>query len=124
METASAVKLTQKSLLSTKTRQVPETIQIPTLKPIGSPLPITPKLPLFSTFTGGGRTPSPSGGRDPFIFIPKLPGGGGGYKSPKLWRSKSKPKSKYTPSLVAMEFKIKGKKPRLGTGLSIRPINF
>jgi len=50
-----------------------------------------------------------------------LPGGGGGYAG-WSWKKKSKRRTKYQPSLVAVGQKIKGKKPKRLTGLEIRPM--
>ncbi len=56
------------------------------------------------------------------IIIPRmLPGGGGGYAG-WSWKKKSKRRTKYQPSLVAVGQKIKGKKPKRLTGLEIRPM--
>jgi len=54
----------------------------------------------------------------PFI-IPGGGGGGGGWGWP---RATGRVKGKYTPSLVATTFNIRGKMPSVITGLSIRPL--
>ena len=62
-------------------------------------------------------TPTPTLIPRPFLFIPKLDLG---KKAIKL--KKPRREYKYTPSIAAVALNIKGAKPRVLTGLSIRPI--
>ena len=61
--------------------------------------------------------------KNPFV-VPKIPIPelGGGDFTRRTRRKKTKGKSKYSASLVAKALNIKGKKPKIATGLNIRPI--
>ena len=90
------------------------------IKPFKPPKPPKPIIPV--------RTPRLPFGEFPTIkpsFPPiwaNLPGGGGGYQTYRIPKMGKILGGRYTPSLVAKAYNIKGKKKKRLTGLEIRPI--
>lgn len=114
--------------ISPITKQTPFTT--PTITPTITPILTQPEITKTPTRTILGTTTTPVitgppqltfGGSPPaigFPVLPYLPSLKKGRKKPK---KKRKMKKKYQPSLVAIEFGLKGSKPKKLTGLEIRP---